>query len=66
MQLLRIYMFHELSPGVPQAAAQELAQVLPSQEGGSSWQISSENRLVFDDGLGKLNDFNNHEQYYGT
>jgi len=64
MQLLCIYLFHELPPGVPQAAAQGLAQVLPGQEGGLILANSAENRLAFDDGLGKLNDFN--ELYYST
>lgn len=65
MQVLCIYLFHELPPDVRRAAAKEMARVL--KPGGlliltDSVQLGD--RLYMDTRLGKFSDFN--EPYYKT
>jgi len=65
MQVLCIYLFHELPPDVRRTAAKEMVRVL--KPGGlliltDSVQLGD--RLPLDDGLGKFSDFN--EPYYKT
>ena len=65
MQVLSIYLFHELPPDVRRAAAKEMARVL--KPGGlliltDSMQLGD--RLHMDAGIGKFGYFN--EPYYRT
>ena len=65
MQVLCIYLFHELPPNVRRTAAKEMVRVL--KPGGlliltDSVQLGD--RLPLDDSLGKFSDFN--EPYYKT
>ena len=65
MQVLSIYLFHELPPDVRRAAAKEMARVL--KPGGlliltDSAQLGD--RLPMDASMGKFGDFN--EPYYRT
>lgn len=65
MQVLSIYLFHELPPDVRRAAAKEMARVL--KPGGlliltDSMQLGD--RLSMDASMGRFGDFN--EPYYRT
>lgn len=65
MQVLSIYLFHELPPDVRRAAAKEMARVL--KPGGililtDSMQLGD--RLPMEEGMGTFGDFN--EPYYRT
>lgn len=65
MQVLSIYLFHELPPDVRRAAAKEMARVL--KPGGmliltDSMQLGD--RLPMEAGMGTFGDFN--EPYYRT
>ena len=65
MQVLSIYLFHELPPAVRKAAAKEMARVL--KPGGMliiTDSVQLGDRLPMDAGLGRFADFN--EPYYQT